>query len=116
MQYFLKWQKESINRLIEGVILDADKKGIKVLSLGLMNQGEELNIYGGLYVNRHPKLKVKVVDGTSLAVAVVLNSIPKETTQVLLRGKITKVAYAIAFALCQKGIQVIFFFPHRFKA
>lgn len=92
--------------MIEEAILDADKKGIKVVSLGLMNQGEELNMYGGLYVSKHPKLNVKVVDGSSLVVAVVLNTIPKGTTQVLLRGKLTKVAYAIAFTLCQQGIQV----------
>ena len=69
-------------------------------------QGEELNRYGGLYVHRHPNLKIRVVDGSSLAVAITLNTIPKGTTQVLLRGNLTKVAYAIAFALCQKGIQV----------
>jgi aldehyde decarbonylase len=51
-------------------------------------------------------LKIKVVDGSSLAVAVVLNSIPKGTTQVLLTGKLTKVAYALAFSLCQRNIQV----------
>ncbi|CAJ1948842.1 unnamed protein product [Sphenostylis stenocarpa] len=106
LQYFLQSQKVTINRMIEEAILDADRKGIKVLSLGLRNQGEELNIYGGLYVSRHPKLKVKIVDGSSLVVAVVLNSIPKGTTQVLLRGKLTKVAYALAFSLCQKGVQV----------
>ncbi|KAJ1399411.1 putative domain Wax2, C-terminal [Sesbania bispinosa] len=106
VQYFMQWQKVAINRMIEEAILDADRKGIKVVSLGLMNQGEELNIYGGLYVSRHPKLSVKVVDGSSLAVAVVLNTIPKGTTQVLLRGKLTKVAYAIAFTLCQQGIKV----------
>ncbi|XP_061370526.1 very-long-chain aldehyde decarbonylase CER1-like isoform X2 [Gastrolobium bilobum] len=106
VQYYLEWQKGPINRMIEDAILDADRKGVKVLSLGLMNQGEELNMYGGLYVSKHPKLKVKVVDGSSLAVAVVLSSIPKGTTQVLLRGKLTKVAYAIAFSLCKKGVQV----------
>ncbi|XP_004510150.1 very-long-chain aldehyde decarbonylase CER1-like isoform X1 [Cicer arietinum] len=106
VQYFLEWQKVAINKMIEEAILDADKKGIKVVSLGLMNQGEELNMYGGLYVSKHPKLNVKVVDGSSLVVAVVLNTIPKGTTQVLLRGKLTKVAYAIAFTLCQQGIQV----------
>ncbi|XP_050874311.1 very-long-chain aldehyde decarbonylase CER1 isoform X2 [Lathyrus oleraceus] len=106
VQYLLQWQKVTINKMIEDAILDADKKGIEVVSLGLMNQGEELNIYGGLYVNRHPKLNVKVVDGSSLVVATVLNSIPKGTTQVLLRGKFTKVAYAIAFSLCQQGVQV----------
>jgi len=96
--------------MIEKAILDADRKGIKVLSLGLRNQGEELNMYGGLYVSKHPKLKVKIVDGSSLAVAVVLNSIPKGTTQVLLRGKLTKVAYGLAYSLCQQNVQVSFFF------
>lgn len=38
--------------------------------------------------------------------AVVLNSIPQGTTQVLLRGDLTKVAYAVTFALCRRGIQV----------
>lgn len=62
-----------------------------------------------LYVRRHPKLNVKlVVDGSSLAVAAVLSSIPKGTTQVLLRGKLTKVAYALAYTLCQQGVQVNF--------
>ncbi|XVE99900.1 hypothetical protein REPUB_Repub03eG0240900 [Reevesia pubescens] len=107
IQYRLKWQKESINNLIEEAILEAEEKGARVLSLGLMNQGEELNKYGGLYVHKHPQLKVKLVDGSSLAVAVLLNSLPKGTTQVLLRGNLTKVAYAVAFALCQKGIQVV---------
>ncbi|MBA0598371.1 hypothetical protein Gorai_008137, partial [Gossypium raimondii] len=68
-------------------------------------QGEELNRYGEVYVKKHPQLKVK--DGSSLAVAVLLNSIPKGTTQVLLRGNLTEVAFAVTFALCQKGIQVI---------
>ncbi|PPR94870.1 hypothetical protein GOBAR_AA25797 [Gossypium barbadense] len=58
------------------------------------------------YNIQHPQLKVKLVDGSSLAVTVVLNSIPKGTTQVVLRGKLTKVACALAFALCQKRIQV----------
>jgi len=94
--------------MIEKAILDADRKGIKVLSLGLRNQGEELNIYGGLYVSRHPKLKVKIVDGSSLVIALLLNTIPKGTTQVLLRGKLTKVAYGLAFTLSQQNVQVSF--------
>ncbi|KAJ4831894.1 hypothetical protein Tsubulata_018101 [Turnera subulata] len=96
-----KW--DAINKLIEESIIEADKKGVK---------GEELNGYGALYVQKNPGLKVKVVDGSSLVVAIVLNSIPKGTTQVLLRGKLTKVAYAIAFALCQRGIQVATLHKH----
>ncbi|XP_057498962.1 LOW QUALITY PROTEIN: very-long-chain aldehyde decarbonylase CER1-like [Actinidia eriantha] len=106
IQYFMQWQRESINSLIEDAILDAEERGTKVLSLGLMNQGEELNKNGELYTRRHPQLKVRVVDGSSLAVAVVLNTIPKGTTQVLLRGGLSKIAYSIALALCQRGIQV----------
>jgi aldehyde decarbonylase len=38
MQYGLNWERESINNLIEKAILDADEKGVKVISLGLLNQ------------------------------------------------------------------------------
>lgn len=69
-------------------------------------QGEKLNKNGEVYIQRYPKLKMRVVDGSSLAVAIVLNSIPKGTTQVLFRGNLNKVAYSIALALCQRGIQV----------
>lgn len=70
-------------------------------------QDEKLNGNGELYIQKNPKLKIKVVDGSSLAAAVVINSIPtKGITQVLLTGKISKVAHAIALALCQRGIQV----------
>lgn len=69
-------------------------------------QEEGLNRNGDLFLRRNPQLKVKLVDGSSLAVAIVLNSIPKGTTQVVFRGNPTKVAYSIALALCQGGIQV----------
>lgn len=38
LQYLMHWQRETINSMIEEAILDADDKGIKVLSLGLLNQ------------------------------------------------------------------------------
>ncbi|XP_047341182.1 very-long-chain aldehyde decarbonylase CER1-like [Impatiens glandulifera] len=107
LHYFMTLQREGINRSIEEAILEADGKGTKVLSLGLMNQGGDLNENGELYIKRNPNLKVKVVDGSSLAVAVVLNIIPKGTTQVILRGNLSKVALGIAIALCQRGIKVI---------
>ncbi|KAJ6343136.1 hypothetical protein OIU76_004970 [Salix suchowensis] len=106
VQYNLQWQKVSINALIEEAVLEAEEKGVKVLSLGLLNQGEDLNRYGELYVQKYPRLKTKVVDGSSLAVAAVLNSIPKAATQVLHRGNISKVASAVVLNLCQRGIQV----------
>ncbi|PKI11372.1 hypothetical protein CRG98_049544, partial [Punica granatum] len=68
--------------------------------------GEELNGNGELYIKKHRKLRIKLVDGSSLAVAIVLKSIPKGTSQVLLCGKLNKVASALAKALCQSGVQV----------
>ncbi|KAJ1694009.1 hypothetical protein LUZ63_010707 [Rhynchospora breviuscula] len=106
-QYNLGWEKEAINDLIEKAILEADKRGIKVVSLGLLNQAKELNGSGELYLQKHPNLKVKIVDGSSLAAALVIKSIPKEVDQVLLTGSLSKVASAIATSLCQRGIQVI---------
>ncbi|XP_075113500.1 very-long-chain aldehyde decarbonylase CER1-like [Nicotiana tabacum] len=84
IQYLMKSRRETINNLMEEAIIEADQKGIQVLSLGLLNQEEKLNNNGELYIRRNPQLKVKVVDGSSLAAAVVVNSIPKGTSQVVL--------------------------------
>lgn len=70
-------------------------------------QGKDLNGYGEVYIQKHPKLRIRIVDGSSLAAAIVVNTIPKGTTQVLLRGHLSKVAYAIVDALSQMGLQVI---------
>ncbi|KAK3433866.1 hypothetical protein EUGRSUZ_D01144 [Eucalyptus grandis] len=106
VHYRLPWRTEAINALIEEAILDANQKGVKVLTLGLLNQGEKLNGHGELFIQKHRDLRTKLVDGSSLAVAVVLRSIPKGTSQVLLRGNLNKLACAIAHALCARGIQV----------
>ncbi|XP_073011599.1 very-long-chain aldehyde decarbonylase GL1-6-like [Typha latifolia] len=58
------------------------------------------------FVERNPNLKIKIVDGTSLAVAVLLHSIPEYTKSVLLAGNFTKTAYFLTLALCQKEVQV----------
>ncbi|KAK4476470.1 hypothetical protein RD792_015624 [Penstemon davidsonii] len=112
IQYSLKWQKQVINGLIEEAILEAEARGAKVLSLGLLNQGEGLNKNGERYIEKHQKLNIKVVDGSSLAVAIVLNSIPKGTTEILFRGSLSKISYAIVSSLCQKGIKIATFYEH----
>ena len=66
-----------------------------------------MNRNGELFIRRNPGIKVKLVDGSSLVVAVVLNNIPRGTTQVVFRGNFNKVASYLALALCQRGIQVI---------
>ncbi|KFK42593.1 hypothetical protein AALP_AA1G015500 [Arabis alpina] len=98
---------ESINNTIEAAILEADEKGVRVMSLGLMNNREELNGCGEVYVQKHPKLKIRLVDGSSMAAAVVVNSIPKGTREVVFRGNPTKVALAAVFALSQRDVKVV---------
>ncbi|XP_037450782.1 very-long-chain aldehyde decarbonylase GL1-5-like [Triticum dicoccoides] len=105
--YGLNWEKEAINNLIVKAICEADKKGAKVVSLGLLNQAQSLNGSGELYLQKYPKLKLKLVDGSSLAAVVVANSIPQGMDQVVLSGNISKVACAVAAALCKKNIKVI---------
>ncbi|EEF35902.1 sterol desaturase, putative [Ricinus communis] len=105
--YLLESETTAINDLIEEAIAEAEARGSKVLSLGLLNQAKELNRNGQIYIEKHPQLKVKLVDGSSLAAAVVINSIPKGTMQVLLNGKFNKVAKAIASALCLRGTQIV---------
>lgn len=74
-----------------------------------MEQGEELNRNGEVYIHKHPEMKVRVVDGSRLTAAVVINSLPKSTTKIVMTGNLTKVAYTIASALCQRGVEVVFF-------
>ncbi|CAH9131770.1 unnamed protein product [Cuscuta epithymum] len=108
VEYLVKWQSQMIiNNLIEKAILDAEAKGVKVLSLGLLNQSEELNNNGEIYIQKHKDLKIKIVDGSSLANAIVVNTIPKETTEVLLIGKLTKACLSLASTLSQSGIKVV---------
>ncbi|XP_019187936.1 PREDICTED: protein ECERIFERUM 1-like [Ipomoea nil] len=107
VQYLLKRQSRAINGLIEEAILDAEAKGVKVLSLGLCNQSEELNMNGEVYVQKYPKTKMRLVDGSSLAAAIVMNTIPRGTTEVLLRANLNKVSISIASALTQRGIKVV---------
>ncbi|XP_068653701.1 very-long-chain aldehyde decarbonylase GL1-5-like [Aristolochia californica] len=105
-QYELPWHRAKINEFIEKAISEAEQGGTKVMSLGLLNQGEELNGYGEFYLQKNPKLNVRIVDGTTLAAALVINSIPQGTKEVLMRGRVSKVSCAVAVALSQKGIQV----------
>ncbi|KAF7844966.1 very-long-chain aldehyde decarbonylase CER1-like [Senna tora] len=87
-QYLSKKQTPKLNKLIEEAILEANSCGVKVLSLGLLNQ-------------------MKIVDGSNLAAAIVVNSIPKGTNKVLLRGNFDKLYFSIANALCQRNVQVV---------
>ncbi|KAJ6798626.1 protein ECERIFERUM 1-like isoform X1 [Iris pallida] len=106
-QYKSPSHREEIKDLIEKAILEAEERGAKVMSFGLMNQRDELNQFGELYRKNNLKLRIKLVDGTSLAAAVVLHTLPPGTKEALLVGKLSKLSYVLALALCQKSIQVL---------
>ncbi|MQL95614.1 hypothetical protein Taro_028289 [Colocasia esculenta] len=97
-QYRFAWEQRTINGMIEKAILDAEERGVKV--------SEELNQNGELYIRKYPKLKTRIVDGSSLAVAVALQSIPSDASQVLIRGGPSKMAFALAHALCKRNVQI----------
>ncbi|PUZ78203.1 hypothetical protein GQ55_1G434300 [Panicum hallii var. hallii] len=105
-QYLSKEGLHAIGRLIEKAVADAEASGARVLTLGLLNQANELNRNGELYVIRKPNLKTKIVDGASLAVAAVLHMIPPGTKDVLFLGDASKVTTVLASALCEQEIQV----------
>ncbi|CAL9132770.1 unnamed protein product [Musa acuminata var. zebrina] len=106
-QYGLPNERDAINDLIEKAILEAEDKGVKVLTLELLNQANELNGNGELYLHKYQNLRLRIVDGSSLAAAVVLNSIPPETKKVALCGNLSKVAYRVASVLCQRCVEVM---------
>lgn len=105
-QYTSKKDGYAVSRLVEKAVSDAEASGAAVLTLGLLNQGYEMNRNGELYVIRKPSLQTKIVDGTSLAVAAVLHTIPRAAKDVLLLGKESKVVRVLAQALCEREIQV----------
>ena len=72
-------------------------------------QNEALNGGGTLFVNKHPDLRVRVVHGNTLTAAVILNEIPKGTTEVFLTGATSKLGRAIALYLCKKRVRVMVF-------
>ncbi|XP_030535634.1 very-long-chain aldehyde decarbonylase CER3 [Rhodamnia argentea] len=106
-QYFLPFAAAGINKQIEEAILDADKLGVKVISLAALNKNEALNGGGTMFVNKHPDLKVCVVHGNTLTAAVILDDVPKDVTEVFLTGATSKLGRAIALYLCRRRVRVL---------
>ncbi|KAJ7533919.1 hypothetical protein O6H91_13G071200 [Diphasiastrum complanatum] len=105
--YFLPFGKHKINQLIEQAILDADAKGVKVISLAALNKNEALNGGGLLFVKKHKDLKVRVVHGNTLTAAVILYEIPPSVSEVFLTGATSKLGRAIAIYLCRNRVRVL---------
>ncbi|KAH8957646.1 hypothetical protein BDL97_07G103400 [Sphagnum fallax] len=108
-QYFLPFYKDNINKHIEKAILNADAKGVKVVSLAALNKNEELNGGGALFVEKHKDLRVRVVHGNTLTAAVIIKQLPVDVKEVFMTGATSKLGRAIALYLCQRGVRVLMF-------
>ncbi|XP_024379660.1 very-long-chain aldehyde decarbonylase GL1-1 [Physcomitrium patens] len=106
-QFFLPFGLDSINKHIEKAILEADKQGVKVISLAALNKNEALNGGGLLFVKKHPNLKVRVVHGNTLTAAVIIKTLPPDVKEVFMTGATSKLGRAIALYLCARGIRVL---------
>ncbi|KAH9315167.1 hypothetical protein KI387_023794, partial [Taxus chinensis] len=105
-QYFLPSERAGMNKLIENSILEAEKREAKVITLGLLNQSEDLNGGGELFLKRHRDLKIRIVDGSTLAAAVVLNSVPLWAREAFICGGESKLGCAIICLLSQRGLTI----------
>ncbi|BBM98496.1 aldehyde decarbonylase [Marchantia polymorpha subsp. ruderalis] len=106
-QYFIPQEMKNINSLIESAILEADRTGVKVISLGALNKNEALNGGGALFVQKHPDLRVRVVHGNTLTAACILKGLPEGVTEVFMNGATSKLGRAIALYLVRRRVNVM---------
>lgn len=106
-QYFLPNSFVKINKLLEETILEADRRGVKVITLGALNKNEAMNGGGTLFVKKFKDLKVRVCHGNTLTTAVLLHELPEDVTEVFLTGSTSKIGKAIALYLCRKHVRVL---------
>ncbi|MCO5609607.1 hypothetical protein L7F22_063837 [Adiantum nelumboides] len=106
-QYFIPSLHKKLNKLLEETILEADKMGVKVLTLGALNKNEAMNGGGVLFVEKFKDLKVRVCHGNTLTTAVLLHELAKDVAEVFLTGSTSKIGKAIALYLCRKRVKVL---------
>lgn len=106
VQFFMKSEHERINAHIENSILKADKAGVKVVGLGALNKAEFLNRGGAIFVEKHQKLRTRVVHGNTLTTAVLLKTMDSDIKEIFLTGATSKIGKAMALYLCAKGVKV----------
>eukprot|EP00475_Leptophrys_vorax_P026173 TRINITY_DN3676_c0_g3_i1.p1 TRINITY_DN3676_c0_g3~~TRINITY_DN3676_c0_g3_i1.p1 ORF type:complete len:502 (-),score=20.72 TRINITY_DN3676_c0_g3_i1:400-1869(-) len=113
VNYFIPFEKPILNYMIENAILDADRKGVKVLALGALNKNESLNGGGKLFLQKHPNLKVRMVHGNTLTAAIILRELPEDCTEIFLSGSTSKLGRAISLYLALKGVRVLMLTPSK---
>lgn len=74
---------------------------------GVGRQNESLNGGGTYFVNKHKDLRIRIVHGNTLTVAVILNTIGTDVKQIFLTGATSKIGRAVAIYLCRQGVRVM---------
>ncbi|KAG0556439.1 hypothetical protein KC19_11G054100 [Ceratodon purpureus] len=106
-QYFIGIGRDNINKLIEDAIVEADKMGTRVLTLGALNKMEELNEGGLLFLKRQPNLQMRLCHGNTLTAGVILNGLPIEVEEIFLTGATSKLGRAVSIYLATHGVRVL---------
>ncbi len=75
--------------------------------MGGGRQNESLNGGGTYFVNKHKDLRIRIVHGNTLTVAVILNTIGTDVKQIFLTGATSKIGRAVAIYLCRQGVRVM---------
>ncbi len=70
-------------------------------------QNESLNGGGTYFVNKHKDLRIRIVHGNTLTVAVILNTIGTDVKEIFLTGATSKIGRAVAIYLCRQGVRVM---------
>ncbi|KAH7331871.1 hypothetical protein KP509_20G054600 [Ceratopteris richardii] len=106
-QYLMPRFHKRLNQILEETILEADRLGVKVLTLGALNKNEAMNGGGKLFVEKHKDLKVRVCHGNTLTTAALLHELADDVKEVFLTGSTSKIGKAIALYLCRKRVKVV---------
>ncbi|KAH7444183.1 hypothetical protein KP509_02G068700 [Ceratopteris richardii] len=106
-QYLIPSLHKYLNKFIEEAILEADRIGVKVITLGALNKNEAMNGGGLLFVEKHKNLKVRVCHGNTLTTAALLHELADDVKEVFLTGSTSKIGKAIALYLCRKHVKVL---------
>ncbi|KAF6162668.1 hypothetical protein GIB67_013282, partial [Kingdonia uniflora] len=104
-----------LRRKIPGVSLDPSltRKSVFTTSANELLKNEALNGGGALFVTKHPNLRVRVVHGNTLNVAVILKELPEDTKEIFLIGVTSKLGIAIALYLCSHKVRVMYTMDRR---
>jgi hypothetical protein len=73
----------------------------------VVDQMEELNEGGLLFLKRQPNLRMRLCHGNTLTTGVILNGLPIEVEEIFLTGATSKLGRAVSIYLATHGVRVL---------